>query len=28
VYEPIDYKENHTDYCGMTIHDNPYFKWE
>jgi hypothetical protein len=26
VYEPIDYKENKTDYCGMTIHDNPYFK--
>jgi hypothetical protein len=26
VYEPIDYKENRTDYCGMTIHDNPYFK--
>ena len=25
VYEPIDYKNNPQQYCGMTISDNPYF---
>jgi hypothetical protein len=26
LYIPIDYKKEKTDYCGMTISDNPYFK--
>jgi hypothetical protein len=26
LYIPIDYKKERTDYCGMTISDNPYFK--
>ena len=25
VYEPVDYSKNQTEYCGMTISDNPYF---
>jgi hypothetical protein len=25
VYKPIDYSKNRTEYCGMTISDNPYF---
>jgi hypothetical protein len=25
IYQPIDYKKNPRDYCGMTINDNPYF---
>jgi hypothetical protein len=25
IHEPIDYKEKPTTYCGMDIHDNPYF---
>jgi WLM domain len=26
IHEPVDYgKEGSTDYCGMKIHDNPYF---
>lgn len=25
VYEPIDYKKNPTEYCSMTINDNPYY---
>ena len=25
IYNPIDYKKNNKDYCGMTISDNPYF---
>lgn len=25
IYEPIDYKSNPTQYCGMKITDNPYF---
>ena len=25
IYEPIDYKNNPQQYCGMTISDNPYF---
>ena len=25
VYEPIDYKNNPKEYCGMSITDNPYF---
>ena len=25
IYEPIDYKKEPRDYCGMTISDNPYF---
>jgi hypothetical protein len=25
IYEPIDYKKNPVDYCGMEIHDNPYY---
>lgn len=25
VYEPIDYKNNPQEYCGMTITDNPFF---
>jgi len=26
LYVPINYKKNNTEYCGMTISDNPYFK--
>ena len=25
VYDPVDYSKEQTDYCGMTISDNPYF---
>jgi len=25
VYNPIDYKKNPQQYCGMTINDNPYY---
>jgi len=25
IYEPIDYKKNPQQYCGMTINDNPYY---
>jgi hypothetical protein len=25
VYDPVDYSKQQTDYCGMTISDNPYF---
>ena len=25
IYKPIDYKNNNTQYCGMTITDNPYY---
>ena len=25
IYDPVDYSKNKTDYCGMTISDNPYF---
>ena len=25
VYQPVDYSKERTDYCGMTISDNPYF---
>jgi hypothetical protein len=25
IYTPIDYKKNPKKYCGMTIHDNPYY---
>src|SRR6056300_25944 len=25
IYEPIDYKKNPKNYCGMTISDNPYY---
>ena len=25
VYEPVDYSKQQTEYCGMTISDNPYF---
>lgn len=25
VYDPIDYSKESTEYCGMTISDNPYF---
>ena len=25
LYEPIDYKNNPTGYCGMTINDNPIY---
>ena len=25
IYTPIDYKNNNTQYCGMTITDNPYY---
>jgi hypothetical protein len=25
IYEPIDYKKNPEEYCGMTINDNPYY---
>jgi hypothetical protein len=25
IYQPIDYKKNPKEYCGMTINDNPYY---
>ena len=25
LYEPMDYKKNPQEYCGMTINDNPYY---
>lgn len=25
IYDPVDYKKNPKQYCGMTINDNPYF---
>jgi hypothetical protein len=25
VYHPVDYNKEQTEYCGMTISDNPYF---
>ena len=25
IYNPIDYKKNPTEYCGMTLNDNPYY---
>ena len=25
IYDPIDYKKNPQNYCGMTISDNPYY---
>ena len=25
IYDPKNYKENPTQYCGMTINDNPYY---
>ena len=25
IYEPINYKENPEQYCGMQITDNPYY---
>ena len=25
IYQPIDYKKTPQEYCGMKIHDNPYF---
>lgn len=27
IYQPIDYKNNETEYCGMTINDNPYYDY-
>ena len=25
IYQPVDYKKNPQQYCGMTINDNPYY---
>jgi hypothetical protein len=25
IYNPVDYKKNPKEYCGMTINDNPYY---
>jgi hypothetical protein len=25
IYQPINYKKEPREYCGMTIHDNPYY---
>jgi hypothetical protein len=25
IYNPVDYKKNPQEYCGMKINDNPYF---
>jgi hypothetical protein len=25
IHHPVDYKNNPSDYCGMTINDNPYY---
>jgi hypothetical protein len=26
IHEPIDYNEKPVEYCGMSIHDNPYYE--
>lgn len=28
IYEPVNYKNNPKEYCGMTITDNPYFDFK
>jgi hypothetical protein len=28
IYTPVDYKNKETEYCGMTINDNPYYDFE
>lgn len=28
IYNPVDYKNKETNYCGMPINDNPYFDYE
>jgi hypothetical protein len=28
IYDPVDYKKNPKEYCGMTINDNPYYDLE
>jgi hypothetical protein len=25
IYQPVNYKKDPKEYCGMTIHDNPYY---
>ena len=25
IYNPVDYNKNPSEYCGMTLNDNPYF---
>jgi hypothetical protein len=25
IYQPVNYKKEPQEYCGMTIHDNPYY---
>ena len=25
IYQPVDYKKNPKEYCGMTLNDNPYY---
>ena len=25
IHNPVDYKQSPKDYCGMKIHDNPYY---
>ena len=25
IYNPVDYNKNPSEYCGMTLSDNPYF---
>jgi hypothetical protein len=25
IHNPVDYKKSNKEYCGMTIHDNPYY---
>jgi hypothetical protein len=25
IYIPVDYKKQSTEYCGLTINDNPYY---
>jgi hypothetical protein len=25
IHQPVDYKKNKQEYCGMSIHDNPYY---
>ena len=25
LYQPVNYKENNTSYCGMKLTDNPYY---
>lgn len=27
IYDPVDYKTNPVEYCGMTITDNPYYDY-